>query len=506
MGIKGYFSTMRERFTPLTLDQIGRGVVFIDGHIMAHQIANMVDPGSRYDMRGVAMKLEELFNCWIGQHKWDIQLVLFDGLVPTEKMDSRRKRAIESLPTALHAQSLALTVLCGALCLDTIQTKFPGVPCLVSPGEADPDLACLVFNYATMNPNKAVHIISNDSGFCAFDFPENVHIVNTLVGGLENSVLYALPVSRTVANWIGVKPTLLAYSVMKHSGKGPSQAKKYEQEEGYIEFSQQQQQLLAKANYASVSEYLGEPITRRAYQIFGQSHDELLMHTAANAWIEYGYAYVLLPVMCEPKEYEYAFDAGRRWRSVAYEICAQRLVQVFPEKDFVKSHVREFVRIGETLGEMDVPIRDSERTRYNSTGSHYQLFARDELLRAIKTWKTSDLINAIWIEISATSPNIRNTKLEFDAHHMRDRVLRYLKEAWNDEGVFALRRYSRKERKLMARKSCAMDGTDRRFYNKLLACLQSLRMLQAVGVKFPVDVHLFDLDGTRWMSMTANKR
>lgn len=501
MGIKGYFATMKERFTPLTLDQIGRGVVFIDGHIMAHQIANMVDPGSRYDMRAVAMKLEELFNCWIGQHKWDIQLVLFDGLVPAEKMDTRRKRAEESLPTALSAQSLALTVLCGALCLDTIQAKFPQVPCLVSPEEADRDLACLVYNYARQNPSKAVHIISNDSGFCAFDFPDNVNVVNTLVGGLENSVLYALPVSRTVATWIGVKPTLLAYSVMKHSNRGPSQAKKYEDEEGYLEFSQKQDQLLAKANYSSVGEYLAEPTTRRAYQIFGQQHDELLMHSAANAWIDYGYAYVLLPVMCEPKEFEYAFDAGRGWRSVAYEICAQRLGQVFPEKDMVSNYVREFVRVGASLGEVEVPITAQGRAEYNSIGSHYQLVQKDDLLKTIKTWRTGDLIQAIWAEIAATSPNLRNTKLEYDNNHTRDRVVKYLKEAWNDEGPFALRKYSRKERKLMARKSCAMNATERRFYNKLLACIQSLRMLQSVGVKFPVDIHLFDIDGTRWMSM-----
>lgn len=43
-----------------------------------------------------------------------------------------------------------------------------------------------------------------------------------------------------------------------------------------------------------------------------------------------------------------------------------------------------------------------------------------------------------------------------------------------------------------------MTPTSLRIYNKMLACVLSLRLLQCVGFKLPVELQLYDMDGARW--------
>lgn len=444
---------------------------------MSHMVTERCLPGSRYDLSAVAFHMTQVLEKWL-LAGWNIEMILFDGLTPESKFAETERRRSSRIKDAIGAQSLSLQALCADVCSDVILADFPDIGCKIAPAECDDVLASLVYNYAVSNPSKNTYVMTNDTDFCAFDFPDTVTILNTSVYGIDAGVINTFCPSKSLDEHYSIRPSLAAYGAMEFSKLNKSAS--LVATEGYQAFRASQMAILTKFDFSNAQQYSTNKVASRAYTLLGNS-SENNAHRVVNCWLENHSRYLFLPIVCEPKESEYAFDAGRKWRSVAYELILEPIGGVETRNE----HLDEHGRREDATCVVELPIGDVSRAQFDASGREtYKFDTREKILKDISEWDLEKMVQEIWSEALATTPQSNG---EYHAETMEELGLDYLRQILRLRGG--------------PRKNCTLKPAFLRFYNKFLAIFMSLRMLEAAGVKFPVQMKSYDLDGSLWWTL-----
>lgn len=473
MGIPGYYSQLKSLYVRKQLKEFADGVVFIDGHSMSHMVTERCMPGAKYDLRAVRFHMEVVLKKWL-LAGWKIEMILFDGLTPLTKFKETERRRDIRVKEAIAAKSLSLPAGCADVCSDTILSQFPDIATRIAPGECDDILASLVYNHAVRNPDKPTYVMTNDTDFCAFDFPDNVVILNTSVFGIDAGVINTLNPRKVLKERFDLLPSLAGYGAMEFSKLNKSAALK--DKEKYHQFAASQMAILQKFTFGSAKEYIEDEVTSRVYKLLGTNENNA--HRVVNAWLESESLYLFLQILCEPVESEYAFDAGRKWRSVAYEMILEKIGATYEGYQF-----QEHGRRGDSTSCTNLPISDTGRAVFDAENS-YKLGTKEQVITEIGKWTTKDMTTAIWEEALLTTPQSNG---EYNEEAMRELSQDFLSQILRLEGG--------------PRRNCVLQPEYLRFYNKFLAIFQSLRLLEAAGVSFPADLQSCDLDGSLWWTL-----
>ncbi|KAG5367085.1 hypothetical protein CJU89_1533 [Yarrowia sp. B02] len=471
MGIPGYYTQLKSLYVRKQLKEFADGTVFIDGHSMSHMVTERCMPGARYDLRAVRFHMEIVLRKWL-QAGWKIEMILFDGLTPLTKFQETERRRDIRVKESIKAQSLSSQATCADVCSDTILSQFPDIACRIAPGECDDILASLVYNYAVKNPGKPTYVMTNDTDFCAFDFPDNVVLLNTSVFGIDAGVINTLNPARVLRERFDLSPSLAGFGAMEFSKLNKSGALKDKPE--YKQFAKSQMAILQKFSFGSAQEYIEDEYAMRVYRLLDTNENNA--HRVVNGWLDYKQLYTFLPILCEPEDAEYTFDAGRRWRSVAYEMILEKI-------GASGEQFQEHGRSGAQTSCTNLPITDSSRAAFDAESS-YKLGTRQQVLDEIAKWDVKAMINAIWEEALRTTPQSLG---EYNEEVMHTLSLDFLAQILRLEGG--------------PRRNCTLRPEHLRFYNKFLAIFQSLRLFKAVGVRFPAQIQSYDLDGSLWWTL-----
>lgn len=478
MGIRGLTSQLR----PLTVRKppqaFADGTMFIDGHSMSHTVARSGQEGAMYDWRGVGLAMEMTMKSWL-QAGWKIEMILFDGLTPREKMGVIDKRVRERIGKAVNSHSLSLAAACASVCQTTLVNKFPQINCKIAPGESDDLLASLVWNYATRHADTPTYLLTGDSDFCAFDFPNNVTLVNpqTYRGQFDS-----LNLTPQVTRRKGVPPSAYAYITQYARSSGQAVLTN----PNYIKYANEQMETLKSQSIATHAEYMKDEAMMHSYKVLGEDNTfDQAAHRVINSLVASNELYMMMPIMCEPSESEFCFDAGRRWRSLAYEVIAQK------EGGSKDMYFTEYGRHEYRTNERKIPITDGSREQ-NDRLEKYKYGSKESITKEINSWKTKeDFVQAIYNEMDMTTPSGEGP-LKYSPEITKNAALAYLNEIVDSVGNKHRKEIYFKNRGKM------MSPTALRVYNKFLACVMSLRLLQCAGFKLPVNLELYDMDGARW--------
>ncbi|KAG5372362.1 hypothetical protein CJU90_2450 [Yarrowia sp. C11] len=473
MGIPGYYTQLKSLYVRKQLKEFADGRIFIDGHSMSHMVTQRCMPGARYDLRAVRCHMEVVLRKWL-LAGWKIEMILFDGLTPLSKFKETERRRDIRVKEGIEANSFCLPAGCADVCSDTILSQFADIPCRIAPEECDDILASLVYNYATQNPGKPTYVMTNDTDFCAFDFPDNVVILNTSVFGIDAGVINTLNPAKTLKERFNLAPSLAGYGAMEFTKL--SKCEPLKDEEGYKKFAESQMAILKRFSFGSAQDYIKDEHASRVYSLLSDT-DENNAHRVVNAWFGCGQLYTFLQVLCEPKDAEYAFDAGRKWRSVAYELILEKI-----GADSASDQFQEHGRKGDVTHCYDLPVTDKSRAVFDAEQKNYKLQTRQQILDEIAAWDIDSMTLAIWEEALLTTPQSNG---EYNEEALRDLSKNFLSQIIRLEGG--------------PRKLCSpLRQEYLRFYNKFFAIFQSLRLLEAAGVRLPVTIKSYDLDGSLW--------
>ncbi|CAG81404.1 YALI0D23771p [Yarrowia lipolytica CLIB122] len=474
MGIRGLTGYLRPLCVQRPPQSFADGAMFIDGHAMAHQVARMGNEGAMYDWRGVGLTMERVMNQWI-QDGWNIEIVLFDGLTPREKMGIINKRVAERIRTATRSSSLNLAAACASVCQAVLVNKYPQINCKIAPGETDDILASMVWNYAINHTDTPTYLLTGDSDFFAFDFPENVTIVNPQ---MRHGMYSALNLTPQVRKKKGVLPSAAAYMIKENI-----RYSSVETNPRYLEFLASQMDTLKRNSISTHDEFANNEQMMHSYRVLGENSFDQAGHRIINGLVASNELYMMMPIMCEPSDSEFCFDAGRRWRSLAYEVIAQKA-------GGKGMYFSEYGRNGWNLGERKIPITDGSREQTDRL-EDYKYGSRETITYEIKQWKTKkDIVNAIYNETALTTLS-GDGILKYSPEITKQAALAYLNEIVDS--------VDKRRRDIYHRdRGRSMTPTSLRIYNKMLACVLSLRLLQCVGFKLPVELQLYDMDGARW--------
>lgn len=277
-------------------------------------------------------------------------------------------------------------------------------------------------------------------------------------------------------------PSAVAYNVQYRSPYGQSVLTNPK----YIEYAAEQMETLKSHSIATHAEYVEDEAMMHSYKVLGEDNSfDQAAHRVINSLVASNELYMMMPIMCEPVESEFCFDAGRRWRSLAYEIIAQK---AGGSKDM---YFTEYGRNRAMPSERKIPITDGSREQ-NDRLEKYTYGSKESITQEVKSWKTKeDLVQAIYKETDLTTPSGEGV-LKYSPEITKGAALAYLREIVDSVG--------NKHRKDIYFKDRGqpMSSTALRVYNKFLACVMSLRLLQCAGFKLPVDLELYDMDGARW--------
>lgn len=480
MGIRGLTSQLRPLTVRKAPQALADGTMFIDGHSMSHAVARSGKEGAMYDWRGVGLAMEMTMKSWL-QAGWKIEMILFDGLTPREKMDVIDKRVRERIGKAVNSHSLNLAAACASVCQATLVNKFPQINCKIASGESDNLLASMVWNYATKHTNTPTYLLTGDSDFCAFDFPDNVTLVNPHT---HRGQFDALNLTPQVTRKKGLPPSAFAYNVQYGQVRSYGQSVLTNPE--YIKYATEQMETLKSQSIATHAEYMKDEAMMHSYNVLGEGNSfDQAAHRVINSMVASNELYMMMPIMCEPMESEFCFDAGRRWRSLAYEKIAQK---AGGSKDM---YFTEYGRDRNRTSKRKIPITDGTREQ-NDRLEQYKYGSKESITQEINGWKTKeDFVQAIYNEMDLTTPSGEGL-LKYSPEITKNAALAYLNEIVNSVG--------NKHRKEIYFKNRGQDmsHTALRVYNKFLACVMSLRLLECAGFKLPVNLELYDMDGARW--------
>lgn len=473
MGIPGYYTQLKSLYVRKQLKEFADGIVFIDGHSMSHMVTDRCMPGAKYDLRAVRCHMEVVLRKWL-QAGWKIGMILFDGLTPLSKFKETERRRDIRVKEGIEAKSLCLPAACADVCSDTILSQFPDIPCRIAPGECDDILASLVYNHAIQNPGMPTYVMTNDTDFCAFDFPDNVVILNTSVFGIDAGVINTLNPAKILKERFDLSPSLAGYGAMEFTKLNKCSPLK--DDEGYKRFAESQMAVLKSFDFGSAHDYIQDEKASRVYRLLSDTNENNA-HRVVNAWLDSGSLYTFLQILCEPKEAEYAFDAGRKWRSVAYEMILEKIGAESAGEQF-KEHGRK----GDATHCANLPITDKARAVFDAENEPYKLKTRQQIQDEIAAWDVDSMTSAIWEEALLNTPQSNG---EYNEEAMHEISKNFLSQILRLEGG--------------PRKLCSPLGPAYlRFYNKFFAIFQSLRLLEASGVRFPVSINSYDLDGSLW--------
>lgn len=478
MGIRGFYSQLRPLYRAKKPNAFADGTMFIDGHSMSHMVARCGDPGAMYDCKGVSNTMDMLMTEWLAAG-WNIELIIFDGLTPREKMEEIDKRTRERIRDACRTNTLSLAAGCATVCYSLITQKFPEICCRIAPGECDDILASVAYNYAMKNRTTPTYILSSDSDFCAFDYPDNVTIVNPN-DYYKRGTMEALTLTPTIRKSWRCAPSSAAW----HRLNNMNNSHKNGDNPAYLKYAKEQQARLELYRLSSAAEYTKDPVMSRSYNVLDRA-DEPGAHRVVNSWDDSKTSYMYMPITCEPARSEFSFDAGRRWRSVAYEIIT---TQAGGHSEFFT----EYGRDGFDTSNRDIPITDQTRAAYDAK-SNYKYGSKEEVIKEVKGWKVEDMIAEICSEALRTSKN-GERELSFDPQLLKHQSRLFLNEILCQGNPHE--EPTRNRGKGMAAHSL-------RFYNKFFAIFMSLRLLRSAGVPLPADVELNFLDGARWQKISV---
>ncbi|VBB79322.1 YALIH222S01e36290g1_1 [Yarrowia lipolytica] len=440
---------------------------------MSHMVTERCMPGAKYDLRAVRCHMEVVLRKWL-LAGWKIEMILFDGLTPLSKFKETERRRDIRVKEGIEAKSFCLPAGCADVCSDTILTEFPDISCRIAPGECDDILATLVYNYATQNPGKPTYVMTNDTDFCAFDFPDNVVILNTSVFGIDAGVINTLNPAKVLKERFDLCPSLAGYGAMEFTKL--NKCGRLKDDVGYKKFAESQMAILQRFSFGSAQDYIQDEHASRVYRLLSNTNENNA-HRVANAWFDYGQLYTFLQILCEPEEAEYAFDAGRKWRSVAYDLILEK-IGAEPTEDQFQEHGRK----GNVTHCANLPITDKARAVFDASSDTYKLQTREQILDEIADWNINSMASAIWEEALLTTPQSNG---EYNEKAMYELSMNFLTQILRLEGG--------------PRKLCSPFGPAYlRFYNKYFAIFQSMRLLEAAGVQLPVTINSYDLDGSLW--------
>jgi hypothetical protein len=251
----------------------------------------------------------------------------------------------------------------------------------------------------------------------------------------------------------------------------------------YLEFLASQMDTLKRNSISTHDEFANNEQMMHSYRVLGENSFDQAGHRIINGLVASNELYMMMPIMCEPSDSEFCFDAGRRWRSLAYEVIAQKA-------GGKGMYFSEYGRNGWNLGERKIPITDGSREQTDRL-EDYKYGSRETITYEIKQWKTKkDIVNAIYNETALTTPS-GDGILKYSPEITKQAALAYLNEIVDS--------VDKRRRDIYHRdRGRSMTPTSLRIYNKMLACVLSLRLLQCVGFKLPVELQLYDMDGARW--------
>ncbi|KAG5360140.1 hypothetical protein CJU89_3196 [Yarrowia sp. B02] len=482
MGIKKLTSWLRPYRVSKPTHAFADGVMFIDGHSMAHVVARHGNRGAMYDWRAVSLTMENLMNRWIAEG-WNIEMILFDGLTPKPKMGEISRRTRERIQEASRSNTLSLAAGCSNVCYATLVNKYPKVNCKISTEESDDIVASMVFNYAASHRDTTIYLLSSDSDFCAFDFPDNVVLVNPHQASRDR--YDSISLAKQLREKTMLPPSAVAYAIK--IGSEPSESTLTDPY--YVKFATDQMKKLTAHSIATHKEYVADAGMMESYKLLGGDLKiDPAAHRVINGLRASNESYMMMPIMCEPPEAEFAFDAGRRWRSLAYEIIAQKA----GGKDMF---FNEIGRKHAERHEYKVPMTDGAREK-NDGLEEYKYGTRESITREVKSWKTKeDLVNAIYDEVALTTP-VGEGLLKYSPEIAKAQALTYLTEIVNSVG-------KRRREIFWSERGKPMSGTMLRMYNKFLTCVMSLRLLEAAGFQHPIKLELYDMDAARYRQIVT---
>lgn len=412
---------------------------------------------------------------------WKIELILFDGLTPLSKFVEINSRQRSRIRDGHNSASLSLAASAACVCQATIEQKFPHVNCRVAPAECDDILASIAYQYALKNPATPTYLFTGDSDFCAFDFPSNVVLVDPFA---VKKQFDTLKLTEKVKNKFNVPPSALAHEVRQLQ---PVVRPNVLTLPAYKKFAKDRQAVLDRYKIASFSDYCASDEMMNSYNVLSPHTQEPSAHRIVNSWTDSKSLYMYMPILCEPKESEYCYDAGRRWRSVAYEIISQKAGA--NEKLFV-----EYGRNGEQAEGRNIPITDEAR---QETKEAYKYYSISSVTNEINKWTTPEhMIEAMIKEVAKTTQIGRKfTNLNYNMATTENLARKYLTEIFQNSGN------PNRVEIIESQRGFNMSVSSRRWYNKFLACVNSFRLLEAAGFTLPVSLELSDMDGARWAQM-----
>lgn len=210
----------------------------------------------------------------------------------------------------------------------------------------------------------------------------------------------------------------------------------------------------------------------KSYTAAGQF---LPAHTAANNWLVNQRSEMFMPIPVEPWESEYAYRAGSDWRGLAYEVITEKL-------GGKNEYFTEYGREHDQLKGIKVPMTDETRRKYG-------LHDRATLERHISNWQDeNDVINFIVNEYYK---------------HTRDLPRGYSPTLHPAEHSKVLKKYLKQSingyREVDQPEDFCIEG--RRAFNKIQACLWSLKLLQAAGYTVPLEIPMYNLDPNLYQLM-----
>ncbi|KAG5368433.1 hypothetical protein CKK34_2044 [Yarrowia sp. E02] len=475
---------------------------------MANMVVRQGFRGAMYDWRGVSSSMENIMNQWIG-YGWNIELILFDGLTPRNKMKVMKKLLLDQILTATRAISLSTPAGAAAVCHSTLLHKFPQINCKIAPGETDAILSSIAYNYAKKHPDTPTYLMSGDSDFLAFDFPDNVTILDTEPETMD--LHRSINLTPKVREAKSAPASALAFSKLTHSHLHNAVM-----DPRYFDYAEKQMLQLTRFNVSDHKEYVLNDELMRSYRVLENRPFDEGAHKVVNAVSaleadpksDQG-LFTIMPIMCERQETEFCFEAGRRWRSLAYQMIIEQTTNKRHSEFY--EYGRQVIHFKKAM----IPVSDGAREKHDKLEKDdkkynfrrrrlpskprdeydrllaqvYYYGSKESITNEIKGWKTAeDVVEAIYKEIIRTSP-VQPEELKYSPAIAESYIKTFLREVFDP---VARNRNPESDRGL------GMTATSKRLYNKILACVMSLRLLQSAGLSLPVDVELFHLDAARW--------
>lgn len=495
MGIPGLFTRLRPLYWIQKLDDC-QGKIFIDGNSVAYLAAFEGDKHRYGDLREVSQCMDGLLSRWLA-HNWDIELVLFDGLTPESKIAESHKRTRDSIKDGVKSSCLSVTALTGSTCHELLSNRAtakpasrdntPGAPqqgqefaTRVAHDECDNILASVAHNYARNHPKTKTYIVSLDSDFTAFDFPPNMHILNFSEKHFFNKEEYVSCLQTVrIERVLHMNAGKVAYSVEHQLFKeGYVNDKPLEKHKPYVEWQKQQQEVLKSQNFANIADFVASPQQAFAEQILTRNHwASQEAHRVANVWQRCKKAYIFMPIQCEPEWAEFAFVAGQKWRSVAYE----RILSKAGAQPGQVSHFQEHGRGGNQEQVVDIPTNDKSRAQRDSTTFGYSFGTLKDQIEEIGSWKFADMRRAVIDEVFNNTPGESadpKSHFFYNGNRYRPFIAAYLDKIWNPDTVLATAPALSGD--------THMNPTAQRLHNKLVACVFSLKLVEASGIPIPL--------------------